>query len=666
MENLKVLEMAEMAASSRPNKRPWVEITPRGNALGQLGHPSLKQPVQEKDDDVVSLGWSEGQGPEDMDHQVGFEATTIEDADMDLFSGDADAADLFGDDEQWQVSPPLRTELRANLQTELDIISPSVQNRNICSCSKQCECETTPQEWMIDSGASLHFTGKIEDFVEVSPVEERLGVKTANSEAFIEGKGTIILALKSGERIRIYPVYYVPTLTCRLLSLGTFLNEGLKCAGTNRSIQVLKGSTPFLTFHPRRENDSIYVIRSMQAANEGLYRANSSIYDIDYETIHRRLGHPSKDVIQQARKHLKDFPKIEVPKKEHLCPGCALGKMSNRSFPAAPQRASKPFELIHSDLKSLPVESYHRFKYIIVFFDDYTSHTWTVNMRTKDAAISATKQFFAMVETKYSSKVKQWMSDAGGEYKSQAFDKMLKDRGIEILQSVPYAHQQNGRAERIIRTLMDKAEAMRHLACLPQSWWEFSVDHATHVYNRTPMRRLQWQTPFQLLNGERPSIDHLRVFGCGAYVFIPAETRSNKLAPKSELMIYLGNAPGAHGHMFMRSPNNVLYYATHSIFDESMFPRCQTQAKRPLHGCRNLRLPILTTRTPLLWMRKTYPLRSPIAPVSRGRRLRSPLHRSSHLTPGSLLRRQELRKRLLLLLCADKICLGLHPPCRYR
>ena len=165
------------------------------------------------------------------------------------------------------------------------------------------------------------------------------------------------------------------------------------------------------------------------------------------------------------------------------------------------------------------------------------------------------------------------MSDAGGEYNSKAFDTMLKDRGIEILQSIPYAHQQNGRAERIIRTLMEKAESMRLHACLPQSWWEFSVEHATHVYNRTPLRRLEWQTPYQLLNNERPSVAHLRVFGCGTYVFIPAETRANKLAPKSELMTYLGNAPGAQGFMFMRSPNNVLFFATQCIFDESLFPR---------------------------------------------------------------------------------------------
>ena len=341
----------------------------------------------------------------------------------------------------------------------------------------------------------------------------------------------------------------------------------------------MKNFRPFLIFKPRESGDSIYVIRSLAAKEVELHSTISTIHKVDYKVIHRRMAHPSKDVLQKAGKHLKDFPKIEIPAEDHICPGCAQGKMTNRPFPATPRRATKPFELIHSDLKSFPIESYHRFKYVIVFFDDYTSHAWTVNMRTKDAALTATSQFLAMVETKFGSRIEQWMSDAGGEYKSQAFNKMLLDRGIEILQSIPYAHQQNGRAERIIRTLMEKAESMRLLACLPQSWWQFSVEHATHVYNRTPLCRLNWQTPYTLLYRERPSIDHLRVFGCGAYVFIPAETRINKLAPKSKIMTYLGNAPGANGYVFMRGPNNILYYATHCIFDESMFPKCPKQAK---------------------------------------------------------------------------------------
>jgi transposase InsO family protein len=55
-----------------------------------------------------------------------------------------------------------------------------------------------------------------------------------------------------------------------------------------------------------------------------------------------------------------------------------------------------------------------------------------------------------MVETKYQTKVQKWRSDSGGEFKSKAFGLMLKERGIEVLLSVPHAHQQNGRAERII------------------------------------------------------------------------------------------------------------------------------------------------------------------------------------------------------------------------
>jgi hypothetical protein len=84
-----------------------------------------------------------------------------------------------------------------------------------------------------------------------------------------------------------------------------------------------------------------------------------------------------------------------------------------------------------------PIESYRKYKYSIAFLDDANSHAWTMNLRSKDAAITATKQFLAMVKNKYKTTIGKWMSDAGGEYKSNAFTKMLKDEGIEILQSVP-------------------------------------------------------------------------------------------------------------------------------------------------------------------------------------------------------------------------------------
>ena len=68
---------------------------------------------------------------------------------------------------------------------------------------------------------------------------------------------------------------------------------------------------------------------------------------------------------------------------------------------------------------------------------------------------------------------------------------------------------------------MDKAQAICLDACFPQSWWEFAVLHAVHLYNQTPMRHLGYKTPFEALRKSKPSVAHFCVFGCGAYVCLP-------------------------------------------------------------------------------------------------------------------------------------------------
>jgi len=354
----------------------------------------------------------------------------------------------------------------------------------------------TEAEWMLDSGASEHFTGDINDFVEFETLAP-IAVQTTTETTNIIGRGSVILQIKN-KVLRIYPVYYIPELTTQLFSLGQFLQAGLLLSGNARQISVHEGEEEFLSFYPRHKKGTIYVVQSL--LGKKVDARIETIHMVDFEIMHRRLVHPSNDVMRQARKYVKDFPKVEIPT-EHFCPGCAQGKMPNKAFPPTETRATEPFELIHSDLKSFPIDSYHKFQYAIIFFDDYSSHAWTINLKMKDAALHATKHFLAMVETQYKTVVRGWMSDAGGEFKSKAFISMLTERGIKILQSILHAHQQNGRAERIIRTLMEKAESMRLRACLPQSWWEFALDHATHIYNRTPIRCLSWCTPSEWLSG---------------------------------------------------------------------------------------------------------------------------------------------------------------------
>ena len=366
--------------------------------------------------------------------------------------------------------------------------SPVTKSTNEISCCPSLGVITKSQ-WMLDSRASLHFTFDINDFInykEITPVQ----VRTANSVTTIVGKGTVILALND-KFIRIKPVYHVPDLNedTRLLSLGTFLHGGITLQGGVGSITLLQNGSHFITFKPRTKTSTIYVI------DAHIQNITQTIFKIDFKTIHDHLVHPSKEVLQKAGKFIKDFPhNIEIPE-NHVCPGCAQGKMTDKPRPSAYSRATEPFKLIHFDLKSFPIESYRKHKYAMVLLNDFTSKAWSINLHTKDAALSSMKQFIAMAEMQYQVRIAGAMSDAGGEFKSNAFIEMLKDRGIKILQSIPHTHQQNTCAERLIHTLMEKAESIRVQACLPQPWWEFALDHTAHVCNQTPIRRLEWRTP---------------------------------------------------------------------------------------------------------------------------------------------------------------------------
>ena len=281
---------------------------------------------------------------------------------------------------------------------------------------------------------------------------------------------------------------------------------------------------------------------------------------------------------------MQRFPDIHFPTEDCVCPGCALGKMPNQAFPENERRATKPFELVHCDLKSFPVLSYWKFKYIITFYDNFTSHAWTMALCSKATAITATKDFLEMVRVQHNAHVIGWMSDAGGEYKSDLFDRALLKKGIKIYQSAPWTPMQNGCAEQLGHTFMDKAESMRHQACIPDSWWEYAFAHATHIYNCTLVALLNWRTPHEMLKGELPNIDHLHVFGCGAFVYLPAMARANKMAPKSELMTYISVAPGNRCNFLFMHSTNAVFTTAHAIFDERHFPCCPKNRCEPLEN----------------------------------------------------------------------------------
>jgi hypothetical protein len=94
---------------------------------------------------------------------------------------------------------------------------------NILPCFPSMS-ETDKTLWMLDSGASRHFTYNINDFVVYEAIPEHIEVLTVTTTTKIVGMGTVIIKTERGAH-RISPVWYIPELTTRLLSLGQFLQS---------------------------------------------------------------------------------------------------------------------------------------------------------------------------------------------------------------------------------------------------------------------------------------------------------------------------------------------------------------------------------------------------------------------------------------------------------
>jgi hypothetical protein len=55
------------------------------------------------------------------------------------------------------------------------------------------------------------------------------------------------------------------------------------------------------------------------------------------------------------------------------------------------------------------------------------------------------------------------------------------------------------------------------------------------------------KTPYEVWSRKKSSLQHLRVFGCDAYVHVPREKRS-KMDKKAEKCIFIGYKDGVKGY----------------------------------------------------------------------------------------------------------------------
>lgn len=82
------------------------------------------------------------------------------------------------------------------------------------------------------------------------------------------------------------------------------------------------------------------------------------------------------------------------------------------------------------------------------------------------------KRWKAEVENQMGLKIKCLRSDNGGEYDRSEFKALCAVEGIKMLRTVPGKARQNGVAERMNRTLSERARSMRIHSGMPKIFWQ--------------------------------------------------------------------------------------------------------------------------------------------------------------------------------------------------
>ena len=161
-------------------------------------------------------------------------------------------------------------------------------------------------------------------------------------------------------------------------------------------------------------------------------------------------------------------------------------------------------------------------------------------------------------------------SDNGGEFISTEFTKALEEVGIERQLAAPYAHQQNGKAERAMGTLKGCSLAMLEAAGLPSTLWGEAMLTAAYLWNRTESAALPpGKTPYKMVNNRKPDLFHLHIFGSRCWARVPTELQS-KLGPKSHQAIFMGYPEGVKGYRLRDSSTGTFFVVRDVIFDEDL------------------------------------------------------------------------------------------------
>nr|GEV60180.1 retrotransposon protein, putative, Ty1-copia subclass [Tanacetum cinerariifolium] len=231
--------------------------------------------------------------------------------------------------------------------------------------------------------------------------------------------------------------HYAPSITRCVVSVHRLVENRFVQCFTDFGISVSKNNVHYFNAIP---SNCIYEIDMHDLVPNVNYIYSVSTkrakHNLDSTYLwHCRLDHISKKRIENLQH--EGLLRSTDDESFDQCVSCLSGKMTRRSFPHRPKRATDLLGIIHTDVCGLLRHVLRQgASYFITFLDDYSHYGYVYLLKHKHEVFKTFKVFKNEVENQLGKTIKAFQTDRGGEYISQEFKDYLKACGI--VDKTPY------------------------------------------------------------------------------------------------------------------------------------------------------------------------------------------------------------------------------------
>lgn len=416
-------------------------------------------------------------------------------------------------------------------------------------------------KFVCDSGSTDHLSHVKDILINTKKTEE---IKIGCAKKGENLTSTLVGDVESNTVV-LKDVNYVPNLSRNLLSVNAVTNAGAITLFDKEKVKIVLGQVTYkdedVVLEGNKTQSGLYIV-DMANQSEALITQRQTAIE-----WHNKLGHLNF-------RDLKKIPLLCDGADESLvkcnpdefCEACTIGKLVRNPFNTQRQRATRPLEIIHSDVcGKISPETYDSEKYFLTVMDDFTHFLKVYLLHTKDETEEYLMEYINEAEAHFNLKTEKIRCDNGGEFRSKEFKSWCRQRGIVLDYTIPESPQLNGVAERVNLTLMNKVRSMLTRSMVNTKLWGFAILTAAYQLNRSPTKAID-VTPYEKWNGTKPNLKYLQEFG--SIVYTKRLGYLKKLDDRGQKAIFVGYAPNGYR---VWNPKTKKVYLSRDIEPTNMF-----------------------------------------------------------------------------------------------